>query len=373
VNTGIQAMVSNIRIPILHRYIMRNFLFSLLGTLSAFTVLFLMFDFFEKVKVFVKEDASFFQALTYLFLKTPLIIHLMFPLSILLATLFSIGKLSQSSEITAMRACGISLFWIAKPILILGIFFSGISFLIAETVVPWSTRLVDELYQIDIKKKAEKGSFSRQNYWYRNENRFFNIGLYDSRNTSLANVTELTLTPDFRFQSRIDAPKVLWQSPTAGWIMEQPVEIRDIGQVKMHQFDMLPFVVREHPKNFYDMQISPESMSYLELNTYAQKLESEGVPATKYRVDLMSKLSFPFINLLVILLAFPLSIVSARTRTLTKSFIVGISLSFAFYITHAFCTSLGSAEILPILPAAWSALLLFVSIGGFLMAGMEKQ
>ena len=104
-----------------------------------------------------------------------------------------------------------------------------------------------------------------------------------------------------------------------------------------------------------------------------KKLKKEGISVTKYYVDLAAKISFPFINLIVVLIAFPFALISARSGNITKSFIVGISVGFLYYVVHAFSTSLGSAELIPVVPAAWAANILLGCAGGYFLSGMEYK
>jgi lipopolysaccharide export system permease protein len=369
------SFIPSYKVGILTRYISKQFILSFFGTLAAFTLVFLMFDFFDRVRVFVKEGATIMQILTYVILKIPMIIQLMTPVGALLATLFSIGKLSQLSEITAMRACGASLWHLARPLMLIGLLISVVTFIAGETIVPWSTRAVEELYQIDIRKKAEKGSYSRQNYWYRQGQNLYNVGLYDSRSSTLSQVSVLELNDNFQLLRRIDAPNVRWQGPTPGWMMENAIELYfdETGRVFFSQYKKLPLVIREHPRDFYAMQLSPESMGFFQLGEYIKKLQHEGVPVRKYVVDQMAKLSFPLINFFVVVLAFPLSIVSVRSRTMTRSFIYALSAAFTYYLVHAFFVNLGASGILPIIPAAWGGVILFALVSGYMMAGAETR
>ncbi|MCB0360159.1 MAG: LptF/LptG family permease, partial [Bdellovibrionales bacterium] len=105
------------RLPLLHRYVLSQFLLTLVVCLLAATTLFLVFDFFERLNTFFKEEASILEALSYSLYKIPFIVHVMTPVAVLVSTLISVGRLSQNSELTAMRACGVSIFWIAEPLL----------------------------------------------------------------------------------------------------------------------------------------------------------------------------------------------------------------------------------------------------------------
>ena len=208
----------------LHRYILKQFLVTLAICLLASTSIFLVFDFFERINTFVKEDASIWLSLSYALYKIPFIINLMTPVAVLVSTLIAVGKLAQNSEITAMRACGVSLFWLSKPLLISGLLVSCVMLIAGETIVPWTIKRSQEIYTFDVKKRDLRGNLSRNNLWYRSGNQFYNAGLYDSRNNVLHGVTIYEFNDNFSLRRRTDSSEVAWKGDIIGWQMKDVVD-----------------------------------------------------------------------------------------------------------------------------------------------------
>lgn len=362
-----------LRVPLLHSYLLQQFAVTLCVCLFASTSLFLVFDFFERINLFLREGVSFDKAVLYLLFKIPFIVHLMTPIAVLVSTLLTVGRLAQHSEITAMRACGVSLFWLAKPLVALGLCISLTMFIAGETVVPWATQQGEELYHFEIKKKIETGALSRANFWYRSKNKFYDIGYYDSKTASLHDISIFTMDDVFKLQKRIDAREATWRGNSIGWTMREAIEIAfdDSGKMRLSPLGTVPLVIKERPADFYAKRRDPETLSLIELRRYIEKLQAEGVPVTKYLVDLQSKISFPFVTAIVILIAFPFALIPARSGTLTLSFVGGISIGFGYYVFHALCSALGGAELLPVVVAAWAANILLTCVGGYFMAGAE--
>ncbi|MCB0343722.1 MAG: LPS export ABC transporter permease LptG [Bdellovibrionales bacterium] len=359
---------------IIHRYLLGQFLITLVLCLFAATSLFLIFDFFERSNEFFKRDATVFEALSYSLYKIPFIIHTMTPVAVLVSTLISVGRLSQNSEITAMRACGISLFWLCRPLIAAGLLISGLMFLAGETVVPWATQRSEEIYIIDIKKKLEEGAFSRANFWFRAGNRFFDVGLYDSRAEKLYALTIYEFNENFVLNRRIDANEVDWKGEEIGWTMKSVVEVAfdAAGSMSLAKYATLPLVIKEHPEDFYKLERKPETLNFGGLKQYIERLRGEGVVVTKYLVDLEAKIAFPFVNVIVVLIALPFALIPARSGSLSRSFVAGVTIGFGYYFVHAFCMSLGSAELIPVIPSAWSANILLGCLGAYLMLGAER-
>ena len=363
---------------LLHRYVLKQFVVAFALCLIVALSLFLLIDLFDRSRMFIKEDASFLNAASYLIYKIPLILHLMTPIAVLIAIIISIGRLSQQSEITAMRACGVSIIWLARPLLMAGFIISIVMFIMGETLVPWSSAKVEDIYRFGIKKSVEKGTFSRANFWYRSGNRFLNIAYYDSSNKTFHDLSIFEFDNLQRLLRRIDASQVTWVNEAIGWTMTDVVETifdntstTSADTIQIAKFKSLPLVISERPQDFYDLLIKPETLNYEALGSYIEKLQKEGVPVTQYVVDRAAKLSFPFVSVVVVLVAFPFSLISARSGTLTLSFISGVSIGFGYYVFHAICTSLGGAELIPVIPAAWAANILLGSVGGYLMLGTD--
>ncbi len=370
----VSSISDRLGLTLMQRYVLRQFLDIFLLCLFAAVSLFLVFETFERMRVFVKEDSTFLQAISYLTFKIPLIVQLMTPVAVLVATLISVGRLSQLSEITAMRASGASILSLAKPLIFAGALISLLVFVAGETVVPWSTQRVEEIYNLEIRKKDEKGKFSRANFWYRQDNTFYRIGFYDSQNSSLAAVSILEMDSNFNLKRRLDASDATWnENPQIGWTMQNVIEtsMGESGGFNVERFRKLPLVIKEKPQDFYNMERESETLSFRELGGYIEKLQSEGVPVTQYLVARASKIAFPLVNLIVVIIAFPFALTPARSGNMTMSFVAGITIGFGYHIVHAISTSLGGAELIPIIPAAWAANILLGSIGCYLMAGSD--
>ena len=362
-------------ISILHRYLIRQFLSALILSLAASTTLFLVFDLFERMKTFLREDATILQIVSYMLFKTPLIITLMTPIAVMVAVLVTVGRMSQLSEITAMRACGASIIWLVVPLFLTGIVISALVYLGNETIVPWSERKVNDIYLMDVKKHLERGVLSRGDFWYRTKNRFFKVDLYDSQKKTMNGVTIFELDKDFRLSRRFDATATKWGGPIVGWVMDDVTEIStdSKGNYTSAHYTHLPLLIDEKPADFYNLKLEPETLSSHDLRHYIRKLRSDGVPTTQWRVRLASKLSFPLLSAIIVLVVFPFALIPARSGRMTLSFVIALSIGFGYYFVHAIASSLGTAELIPVYPAAWAADIFLVCIGGWFITEAEMH
>jgi len=359
---------------ILHRYILSQLLRNLLLSLMIFSLLFLVFDFFDRIDNIMREGAGLWTVISYFLYKVPLTISLMMPVAILVSVLFTVGILSKNSEITAMRASGLKIFWLARPILLTGILLSIATLIFNETLVPYSARRVREIYNIDIRQKTQKGGYNQKNFWWRNSDTFYSVASFDSRSNTLHDLSIIDLKKDSRVSSRTIATEANWLKDTLGWNMRNVTRYRfpPEGQTSVTKLKALPLPIEEKPRDFYNARVHPHTMSYIQLQNFIDKQKSNGLSITSYLADLYAKLSFPFVIFILSFAALPFALLPARSGSMAMSFIIGLLIAFSYHAVHSFSISMGRAEFWHPALAAWMANLLLGLVGLVLNMGAES-
>jgi lipopolysaccharide export system permease protein len=359
---------------IIHKYISSILIKNTLLVLGLFTALFLVIDFFDRIDNMVHAQASIFSALQYFVFKIPLIINLMLPLSFLVATLFSLGMLSKTSELTAMRASGLSTFYLAKPIYIIGLALSLVSLFLNETIVPTATRRVKEIYNLDIQKKDQSGTYSREDFWWRKGNRFININMFDSRSNKMLDLSVFDLNNEFKVEKRFQSKESEWISDHYGWMMRNVTEqqFQNSEVILSDKKNTFPLNISQEPEEFYGAKTETDAMSYKSLSKFIKKQAQNGIKVSGLYSDLYQKLSFPFITFIASFVALTFAIRPARGGGLGLSFAAGVAIGFSYYIVHSYAMALGRAEILPALLAAWTANIVMITVGAILHLGVDS-
>lgn len=359
---------------IFERYLLKQFTRNLVLCLAVFVFLFLLFDFFDRIDSLIDEGASLLLSLEYFILKIPTTLTLMFPVAVLSATLFTIGILSKNGEITALRASGVPVWQIARPLVCAGFAVSILSLVLSETIVPGAQRRAREVFNLDIRQRDKKGGYSQSDFWWRSGDRFFSVAMFDSRNNTLHGLTLLSMAYPFQVTKRTEATSVRWVSRQLGWNMSDVTEYQFESNTTptTRNLRALPLPILDRPETFYDLKTDPSSMSYSELRRFIRKQELSGVATRNYLADLYQKLSSPLINLLAPLLVLPFSMKPARSGSLAVGFLAGMGIGFSYYVIHSFSIALGRAELFPPLFAAWAANLLLGAIAIILNLGAES-
>lgn len=359
---------------VLHHYIQTQLLRNLLLSLLMLVLLFSIFDFFDRIDNILEEDAELLTVLQYFSFKIPLTVSLMLPAAMLVATMFTIGILSKNSEFTAMRASGLTIFWLCRPILVTSLLLSIFTVIFNETVVPYSTRRVREIYNIDIKQKHKRGNYSQTDYWWRSGDSFYSADFFDSRSNSLLDFSEIEVNEDFRIVKRTMSKEVTWLDPSLGWNMQSITKYKFPFEspVETQKLDALPLPIDKSPEALYKSKTDPHTMSFMELRSFIKEQEANGLTVTSYLADLYAKISFPFVIFIVTLAVIPFSLLPARSGSMAGSFLAGLIIAFSYYVVHSMSIAMGRAEFWPPLLAAWMASLVLGAVGFILNLGAES-
>jgi lipopolysaccharide export system permease protein len=352
---------------ILDRYLVTEFLRNLLYITLSFLSLFLIIDFFEKIRMFLSNHATFTQVGSYFFFMMPTIISQILPAAVLLASLITCGYLSRHSEITAMKANGISLYRIALPILTIAALTSLLIFFLSEWVTPHTNDRAEHIRLVEVQKQPAMGGFKQDQIWYRGQKGIYNFRLFDAQTGTLQGITIHYLDRQMNLFMRLDAEKGEWKD--GRWLFHNVLitrfpdgEFPVLTRTKQQVVD-LP----EGPSDFQVVQKDVETMGYFELKRYIRKLQSEGYDATRYVVDLHGKMAFPWVSIILAVIGISFSLRSERSGGIAQGIGAGLVIGFSYWLVYAFGMSLGRSGTLPPLLAAWFANILFATTAAVLV------
>ncbi len=358
---------------ILHKYIWKSLIRNILLSTISLVLLFLVFDFFDRIDNILPKEPGFFIVFQYFFFKIPQFIVLTLPIAFVIATLFTYGLLSKNSEMTAMRASGLRISWLARPLILTAFLFSVFNLLCSEIIVPASVRRVKEIYNIDILQKDLQGTYSQNNIWWREQDNFYSIEAFDSRDSSLHTFSKFKINPDYQVKRRENSNRVDWINSDLGWNMRdvEKLEFENNQIIQTIRFERLPLLIDNQPADFFLDDTEPLAMTYQQLQSYIKEQKDNGQKTEDLLPDLYSKMSFPFVILICSLAVIPLAIRPARSGSMAASFIFGVLLCFAYFAVHSFSLALGRAELISPFLSAWMGNLVLGIVALFLYIGAE--
>jgi lipopolysaccharide export system permease protein len=347
---------------ILDRYIAREFTKLFLFMVLSFVGLYLIVDFFEKIKMFLSNSATLPQMASFFLFNIPMIISLTMPAAVLLSALVTFGVLSRNSEIVAMKANGISLYRTSLPLIILAVAICIIAFLFSEFITPLTNQKADHILKVEVQKQRALGSFKQNQIWYRGKNGIYNFRVFYPDKKLLQGITINTLDQQFQMTMRLDAESAEWKD--GRWVFSNVM----ITRFQTNDFPLiqkLPTAVidmPEKPADFMIAQKDADKMGYLELRDYIRKLQSDGYDTTRYRTDMHGKIAFSLVSIILVIIGVSFSLRSERSGGVTQSIGAGIVIGFSYWLVFAFAMSLGRSGTLPPFLAAWLANILFGTV-----------
>jgi len=347
---------------IIDRYLAREYLMLMGIGLAVTATLFMVVDLLQTLDRYLRLKPPLVYIFEHFLYRLPAALHESLPVVTLVATLFLFLALGRYHELTALKAAGISLYRVSAPILALGLAISITAGFFQEIVLPVLNERGDEVDRVKIRGEAPRHLRLRQHLWVRHgDSRFYRVELLSPGTNEMYGVTVLELERDFRLAERLDARLAHWTA--TGWELSDGAYRKvSADDVQTIPFSRTAIALEEGIEDFVRIEKPVSAMGFRELKDYIAQLKSAGFEIRKYLVELYSKLSFPLVNLVMVLVAIPFALQSPRGGRL---FGIGLAIAImaGYLVVHYTALALARADLLPPLIAAWTANVIFMGIG----------
>ena len=221
-------------------YVLSRFLKYFVLWLATFILLAQVYNFFELLGDIVAHKIPLSTVFTYLFFLAPKLIYDFLPISVLVAVLVTFGIMTKNNEITAFKACGVSLFRLAMPVLLVSVLFSVALFAFDFYYVPQANVKQDALRNL-IKGKAPQTYLRPDRKWiFGNGSRIFYYKVFDKDEDVMGGVSVYELDPKtFHLTRWISADRAQWKPAINSWIFQNGW-VRDFKDTGVGAFQPLP-------------------------------------------------------------------------------------------------------------------------------------
>lgn len=357
---------------ILYRYLVGEYSKLLSLCLAGLAAVYFTIDFFGKFRRFLEDDAATATVITYFALRLPKMVADVLPVSVLMATLITLGILTRTNELTAIKACGISLYRALAP-------FLAVAALATAGVLGANLRLIPVLEQraeylrkVKIEGREAERFFRSKHLWLRHGDQFINILLADPERQTLEGVRVYRVGSDFTLRSVIEAERAVFVQ--GRWIMPVATErvLAPDAATTERRLSDAPLDITRRPKEFRQLVLEPPAMTFGELRRFVAQLRAEGLDDQRYAVDLHAKTALPFVNLVMALVGLSLGLHESRARGTGRGIALSLVVALGYWFSHSLALSLGHGGLLPPWLAAWMANLIFAAFGGFLLLGARQ-
>lgn len=356
---------------IITRHVTWEFIKLLFICLVIFISLFLIIDFIQKIDNFSDSNVSLRFTLSYFINKIPYIIVQIIPVACLISVITTFYLMKRNNEIIAMKTCGLDILQLLWPIIVLGIIISVLTFLFSEFIVPYTSSKSNEIWKIRVEKQDMTKFYGSRQIWYKSANSIYWIRNFQGDKEIMDDPSFFFFDDNFRLIRKINATRGIWKDDS--WILENGIiqELNKNGDYELKRFTKLPLDIPESPSIFMRGVKNPEEMSYQQLKQFSDKVQKEGYDNTSYLIDMDVKISQPFINLILLIIGIPVALIFHKGG-IPLSVSIGILICFIYMLFFGFARSLGLSGILPPFLSAWSANLVFLFVGIYLMMSIER-
>ncbi len=355
-------------------YVTRVYLGTIVMSFVGLLGIFYISTFVDLSDKLFKGQTTGLVLLRYFWYATPQFTYYVLPIAALVASLVTVGVLTKSSELTVMKACGISLYRAALPIFLLSLAWGGALFGMSETILGNANRQADRLnfeirsgvvQEVDVLDRqwivAENGAIYHYLSFEPDRDEFGSLSVYDLRGRPWE-LERRTFVANAKFEEE------------TGWVGRN-VWVRDLASDipedrALLATDVQPLAFLEPPDYFETDPPDAERMNVRELEGYIERMGASGFPVVKLVVDLHRKISFPFVTLILTLIAVPFA-VTMGPRGALYGIGVGLALACTYWITMSVFGAIGSAGMLAPMLAAWAPNLLFGGLAGYLLLSVR--
>jgi lipopolysaccharide export system permease protein len=348
---------------ILERYIWQSVLFSILMAWFSLATLDTLFVFLSELSD-VKAGTHYgnLQALFYVLMSTPKRLYDYFPTATLIGSLLGLGNLAANSELTAMRAAGVSIGQIVSMTLKLGLVLAISVFILGEWVAPKAEQAAAS-FKVQMLQK--QFSVSEQGIWVKQDNQIINIGKMWSTE-KLENIAIYEINREagkIHSISRADTAELSNQ----GWHLHNYHQ-QIIGEQQIIQKQQADIILADFiPKGMLMIAaVTPNQLAARELAQYIQHQQANELKSDRFELAFWQHFTTPLSTLVMLIIAAPFVFNFQRNTNAGQRIFIGILIGISFFLINRLLGSMGLVYgLLPLLSATLP-LLLFL-LGGVWM------
>ncbi|RPF71904.1 LPS export ABC transporter permease LptG [Aurantiacibacter spongiae] len=310
------------------------------------------------------------QLVEYASLRIPQLVARFLPYSVLLATIITLAGLNQNSEVTAMKAAGLSAHQILAPLLLVAAFVAVASFAFNERIVTRATATLTAWQSVDY-APVPPGREQRTNVYFNDGNDVLMARMLSGSGAAsvLSGVTFYERDDDGMITRQIEAPRARYAEP--GWRLEDATGF----VVSTAQDASLGTVVVAPGVTLGQIalrRVDPEAENIGELGRSIEALESSGRRTGELTAKWWHKISGPLSALLMPLLGAVAGFGLARSGHVFARAVIGMALGFAYFVVDNAALAMGSFGGYPPLLAAWAPFVLFALVGETVLVRTEE-
>ena len=357
---------------ILSRYLMRAFLARFVGLLLGLVLFLQTLDLLATAnEVLAGGGAPLDSLVRYVMLRVPSLIETVAPLAGLLGALTALVTLAKNSEVLAMRAAGRSVLSLVAGLVAVGTALSILLFVFSETVVVRPNGMLEDWRDMGFQTDGQVAE--SDNSWLMEDNMFVRVSHVLNGGAELLNVRLLQRGGDEEILDIIDIDRAVWAADH--WALTGARRVggtNTITQLNAADREPIDWKTQLRPEHFMRFANHPNELSLGALQEYVGNVAIGSRPQYFYDTWLHQKIAGPIVLALMPLLAAIAAFAHHRQGSSVLTIVWGITLGFLFIIVDNMILAMGQFGSLPPFVAAWLPLLLFLTLGLWIVFSFEN-
>lgn len=320
------------------RYLGREIYSATFLVLAAFLGLFAFFDLIHELEDLGKGDYELRHMLSFVALTLPGRAYELFPIAVLIGTLFALTVLARHSEMTVLRASGLSTRRLLATLAKLGLVFVVICFCLGEFVAPPAERAAQQL-RLKAMSSVIAQEF-RSGLWVKDELAFVNIA-HVSPDAKLHGVRIYEFDAGYQLRSISEAATGEFDL-SGNWRLTGVVQTHfDRESARVVRLAEAEWRSALNPDILSVLLVVPERMSLMNLYLYIRHLTDNQQKTERYEIALWKKVIYPLAILVMMALALPFAYLQDRMGAVSIKVFAGIMLGIGFHMLNGLFSSLG--------------------------------
>jgi lipopolysaccharide export system permease protein len=343
----------------LRRYLALEIVAATALVVLALVMLFSFFDLVEEMKDLGRGGYRLKHIALHVLLRAPTHVYEVFPIAALIGTLFALAQLVASSELTVIRASGVSLARLNLALVTIGLGFALVTFAFGEFIGPPAEQFAQRMRSLAIAGIVAQEF--RSGLWVKDGRNFVNVGEV-TPTSELKRIRIYEFDEEYRLRTLSIAERGTYIKDRT-WSLSDVVTTTFEGQrTRVQKIPQLQWYSVLEPQILAMLLVKPDRMSAWSLWSYSQHLKENRQNALRYEIAFWTKIMYPLAVLVMMVLALPFASFQKRQGGVGGRIVAGIMLGLGFYVINRLFGSLGLLYDWPAMFAAVTPTLVFLAL-----------
>jgi lipopolysaccharide export system permease protein len=355
---------------LIDRYVARCFLKSFTWSLLLFTAVTILVQISADLDMLIDNEASFSIAAAHYIYRAPAFLVQVIPISALMGAFFTMGMMSRSGELTALKASGMSVYRASAVLIVFGFILSILVLIANEFIIPVSNKEAERIKKEEILKFPNVEGVGGRLSASSGNGFSIHAGFVDATRGLMRDFILDKIDEGMRIRTRITGKEAIWKGGDM-WILKESVR-RDFDRNENIIFERsLPspceMRIAIAPEDLLKEYKPPSQMSISELRKRISRRKMAHLDSKVEEVELYHKLFFPSSCLILVLLGIPSALGMARGSVPIVGVGISFLVSFLYYGLLAVSHALGKNGLIPPPLAGAMANLFFLALSSILL------